>query len=513
MLGEIIERSEDQLSALAESADMHETERSSWTQLGQLVGIIERDTAGRIPLALDRLAASGVLSEQDRVALAADEAMGSLEKLLRTVELAGHDPERVLADAVGGRGLGDARSPAQVLRHRVTTALHGQLSPTIASCADLIPSDERIGAPEREWMVRRADAADDRRRELGSELAQAEPRWAIDVLGLVPDDIVARSEWEHRAGWAALYREVADHTDDTDPLGRAPGAGLPEHAALFRTAHEALDLPDRAAAEADLSDGQLRVRVRAFEREEAWAPRWTGDELAATTERTERRRTDAAVWSARAEATDDPGERERLLAEAQDARAEAAALAERAAELEAVDDARTVWTLHTAGTRDAKERAEAELKARGITLDDEHRVTAEQWLAEHERDTALADAERQVTAEHDLAGEGDDRRDVPGRSEVVGETAVPDIRETAVPDATEHRDAEPGRIPSADETAAAVARAQEALAEARVRDQYDRAAAEDSPAHVEDDDVVAATTSRSVNEDVADDEPLALDRA
>jgi len=60
-----------------------------------------------------------------------------------------------------------------VLRHRVTTALHGQLSPTIASYADLIPSDERIGAPEREWMVRRADAADDRRRELGSEAALA----------------------------------------------------------------------------------------------------------------------------------------------------------------------------------------------------------------------------------------------------------------------------------------------------------------------------------------------------
>jgi len=169
--------------------------------------------------------------------------------------------------------------------------------------------------------------------------------------------------------------------------------------------------------------------------------------------------------------------------------------------------------VHTAGTRDTAERAAAELKARGITLDDEHRVTAQEWLAEHELDTARADTERQVTAEHELAGEGDDRRGVPGRSEVVVETAVPDIRETAVPDATEHRDAEPGRIPSADETAVAVARAQEALAEARVRDQYDRTDAEDSPAHVEDDDVVAATTSRSVNEDVADDEPLALDRA
>jgi hypothetical protein len=68
------------------------------------------------------------------------------------------------------------------------------------------------------------------------------------------------------------------HTDETDPLGAAPPAGFAEKAALFTAAHEALDLPEAGAEEARLSDGQLRVRARALEREEAWAPRRVGDE-------------------------------------------------------------------------------------------------------------------------------------------------------------------------------------------------------------------------------------------
>jgi hypothetical protein len=54
------------------------------------------------------------------------------------------------------------------------------------------------------------------------------------------------------------------------------------------------------------------------------------------------------------------------------------------------------------------------------------------------------------------------------------ETDVPDIRETAVADETEHADpAEQHRVPDVDETAAAVTRAQEALAEIEARRQAD----------------------------------------
>ena len=56
------------------------------------------------------------------------------------------------------------------------------------------------------------------------------------------------------------------------------------------------------------------------------------------------------------------------------------------------------------------------------------------------------------------------------------ETDVPDIRETAVADETEHADpAEQHRVPDVEETAAAVTRGQEALAEIEARRQVDAA--------------------------------------
>ena len=45
----------------------------------------------------------------------------------------------MLRDAVQGRSLNDARSPAQVLHHRITTTLHGRLTPEITSASDLGP--------------------------------------------------------------------------------------------------------------------------------------------------------------------------------------------------------------------------------------------------------------------------------------------------------------------------------------------------------------------------------------
>ncbi len=57
-------------------------------------------TAGRTQRWLDELTAAGHLPEHYRVAVAADDARTSLDQLLRTVELAGHDPAQALADAV-----------------------------------------------------------------------------------------------------------------------------------------------------------------------------------------------------------------------------------------------------------------------------------------------------------------------------------------------------------------------------------------------------------------------------
>jgi hypothetical protein len=186
------------------------------------------------------------------------------------------------------------------------------------------------------------------------------------------------------------------------------------------------------------------------------------------------------TWAARAEVTDNPVEREALRADADRARTEAETLAGRAAELDAADAARGVWFAATAATRDVAERARAELKARGVDLDDPgDRVTADEWLAAHRGEQLAADADREVRDEHELADTGTDP-DHAALGHVVAEdtaeTAVADVRDTATRDATETADpAERRRVPTADETAAAVARAQEALAEIAARTEADAA--------------------------------------
>ena len=252
---------------------------------------------------------------------------------------------------------------------------------------------------------------------------------------------------------------------------------------MWRTAHAALDLPDRGDEEAALSDGRLRMRVRAMEREQIWAPRYVGDELDATEQAAARHRADAQVWAARADAASDAAERETLRAHADQAQQRAAELAERVAGLETADHARAAWYAATAATRDAAERARAELAARGIDLDaPDEQITADEWLAAHRADQAAEDQHREITDEaqlHDPADEVDraavlDNLDAAADEQPIAETAVPDLRETSTPHPTE-RATEPDqqaarrRVPSADDTAQAVARAQAALAEVASR--------------------------------------------
>ena len=73
-----------------------------------------------------------------------------------------------------------------------------------------------------------------------------------------------------------------------------------------------------------MSDGQLRIRIRAWEREQAWAPPDGHHELAGTPQAATRHRQTATLRAAEAHAATDPDTRDRLQHEA----AEAAALAD-----------------------------------------------------------------------------------------------------------------------------------------------------------------------------------------
>jgi len=230
--------------------------------------------------------------------------------------------------------------------------------------------------------------------------------------------------------------------------------------------------------------------VHAMDRELTWAPRYVAEELAATHLTAQRHRDDAQVWAARAEVADDPVEADTLRAEAERAQAEADALTERIAALEAADHARAAWFAATAATRDTAERARVELQARGVDPDRaDDRVTAQEWLAAHRAEQAAEDPLREVRDEHDLTGAGIDPTrhlvEQPaaerGTASPILETAVPDVRDTSAPDATEVADpVQLRRVPTSDETAAAVARAQVALTEIESRREDAAREAEDA---------------------------------
>jgi len=72
----------------------------------------------------------------------------------------------------------------------VVAAGHGSALFELRDCsADLVPHHLRAGtgAGDRRgtWLQQLADAADDRRRELGTQTAEQAPPWALAALGPV----------------------------------------------------------------------------------------------------------------------------------------------------------------------------------------------------------------------------------------------------------------------------------------------------------------------------------------
>ena len=196
------DRRGEERTALAQREQAEIDARSTMTHVDRLIDVVARHvTAGRLSATLDRLTAEGALTPRDRERIAADEAFGSLERLLRTAELAGHDPDAVIGRAVADdRGLQNAASPAQVLHHRITTAYTGRLTPNVTDLAELVPAD---AAPEWAAYLRdRVDAATERRHELGAEIAEQAPEWAVEALGPVPDS--GTTCWAARSGSAVL---------------------------------------------------------------------------------------------------------------------------------------------------------------------------------------------------------------------------------------------------------------------------------------------------------------------
>lgn len=159
-------------------------------------------------------------------------------------------------------------------------------------------------------------------------------------------------------------------------------------------------------------------------------------------------------------------DREQLRAAAIASRQEAGALTEQVAALEVADRARARWYTETAVTRDKAERSAAELRARGVDPHDAgDRVTAEEWLDAARADQAADETDREIGDEFEL-------HDAAGRPCATEEHL--DVRDSGAAHPSERVDpAERWRVPTLDDTAEAIARAQIALAEIEERHAVD----------------------------------------
>ncbi|MCW2899258.1 MAG: TrwC relaxase [Streptosporangiaceae bacterium] len=515
MLARVLDRTEAadaaNRSALATATEAATESGSARTAAELLADAAQLAATERTATWLDQLTGAGVLDPIERGRIAAEDGAATLTRILRRAELAGHDPRQVLHDAIADRPLDGVRTLSNAIYSRIRAEHRDQLDPAGESFAHWVPRVEN-----REWstyMDSLARAADERAEELGRQLAEEPPAWLTAAIGPVPDQVDDRDDWQHRAGLVAAYRETRGHDDPTDALGPAPKPGQVEQYAAYRAAWRTLGRPEIEREELEMTDGQLRIWIRAAQREEAWAPRYVGNELAGTRQAAASHRNTAELRAAEADAATDPVERERLHTEANQARALAETLDEQTAKLQVIDDARATFLADNARTLGYGRRCEAELTRRHIDdTEPEQLVTAEEWLAADRAAKVDDDRHRDIT-DADLA---DDRDRIDARAtDAVTDLApleVPDrdIRELAA-DEPVQTDEDAVRVPRPEETADHYVKATRSLAEIQARraadeqEQAEHRAAELDRWHT--DDQAAATA------DVDDDNQGSYDDA
>ena len=193
-----------------------------------------------------------MLTVDQRIAFADDAAdSASLARLLRTAELAGHDPDHVLRTAVTER-LTRAlcrcrRSSTDGSSDSSPEAWRRRSRPTPTWCR---PCRRPPGGTSWPGTLMRPTLAGG---SSASKPPSRLPQWAMETLGPVPAEPTHRLDWEHRAGTVAAWRELAGHTDAADPLGPVSRPSQPEHYAVWRAAWIALGRPEPARADAELS--------------------------------------------------------------------------------------------------------------------------------------------------------------------------------------------------------------------------------------------------------------------
>jgi hypothetical protein len=407
---------------------------------GRYEAVVRTACRERLDRHLDELTTDGVLDPGTRARLGADQGTEHLARLLRAIEQAGDDPRQTLTDAIAARSLTDAGSVAQVLSHRITGGR--PLPHPIPAAHDPGHGATRAGMPGDippravQHLRHLAARIQQRQTTLGEHLTHKPPRWALTCLGPVPADGAARAAWQQRAGIVAGHREATGWDHPEQPLGAMPGIGATEQRASYAAAWEALGRPDTSLDEAAMTEGQLRIRVRAGQTERAWAPAHADAALRATETAHENARQAAAIARALADQAKQAGDIDaadcytgEAVTHGQTAAVKAAAIQP----LTTAADARARWAASTAPTFEQEQRAQAELERRGLSIGQEpDRTTFADWYAA-ERAAREADDAHRVITETDLATDTEEAAELAPSVSVedldqLPEAAAPDQR-------------------------------------------------------------------------------------
>lgn len=334
----------------------------------------------------------------------ADPERPALLQELRAHEIGGRRIPDVL-DAITRRNFAGAQSIAAVLHGRMGK----EEAPARGHTSIWTERTPEEATPE----IREVDeAAAAHQTELGEELAERPPHWALEAWGVPPAEQGAlRNDWMKRAAEVQQYRELAGITDPAQAIGPMP-ASQADLTEAFATAVRALALPDEAALLKAMGRGDLEAKVRQYERAQATAPVDVRAEM-------DNNRAALAYTVKQADAARKAGN-EAIALDAEDIANIAKGLARRRERLRVADAARREWDEATAPEAEAADQARAELRRRrtprpeapdrqgekqpqrDAELEAERpaeRMAPEQWAELKAAQTVRVEADRQVRRE------------------------------------------------------------------------------------------------------------------
>jgi conjugative relaxase-like TrwC/TraI family protein len=342
VLAEVMHADEPELSALAQIRAAQESVMNSRHLLELSEAFWWKDVAPAVDQAVRERIGDAAFARYMR-----DPERPAFLVQLRAHEIGGRPIEDSL-DAITDRSLDGARSIAAVLHGRLGKERPPERGKT-ATWAERTPQAAPDTVRETQRML------DVRQAELGRQLAEQPPPWALEAWGAPPREPGAlRQDWERRAGIVGSYRETAGITDPRQAVGPVP-ANQAQLREAFHASVVALALPDEEALIRAMSRGELEATVDTYDRAAAVAPASVEAEL---TEAGRQQKAHAQRAAAARQAGD--------AASASSADVLAEMTAGELARLRVADAARAEWAeAHAQETAGAR-RAEAELRRRGL---------------------------------------------------------------------------------------------------------------------------------------------------